>query len=144
MVRFMPYGTPAANERIYFSRSTDAGSTWSPKQDVSLAGVNVEHAFPAIAAGAGGDVRIAWMDTRNAPLWNVYHRSSINGGNTWGAEAQVSGFVTGFDYIEAGGFDFPFGDYFQLTIDSAGLSNACWGEGLNYQTPGSIWFSKGK
>jgi hypothetical protein len=46
-------------ERIYFAKSTDAGVTWSPKVEVSTAPAGGSHAFPAIAAGAAGDVRIA-------------------------------------------------------------------------------------
>lgn len=53
-------------ERIYFS-SSDDGFNWTPKTDVSLAKNGVDHAFPAIIAGAAGDVRIAWMGQRNFP-----------------------------------------------------------------------------
>src|SRR5581483_6006837 len=73
-------------ERILFTSSTTAGETWAVPVDVSRAPAGVEHAFPAITAGAAGDVRIAWMDTRHAPSWNVYQRSSSNGGATWSAE----------------------------------------------------------
>src|SRR5439155_20442077 len=43
-------------ERIYFSRSTDQGATWSPRAELSTAPAGAAHAFPAIAAGAAGDV----------------------------------------------------------------------------------------
>jgi hypothetical protein len=131
-------------ERIYFSSSTTQGKTWQPKQDVSLAAVGVEHAFPAITAGASGDARIAWMDSRNTPLWNSYYRSSTNGGASWSAESQLSSYVAGYSYIQPQGFSFPFGDYFEMAIDNAGNTQACWGEGLNYDTPGSIWYTSGR
>ena len=131
-------------ERIYFSRSTDAGATWSPRQDVSLAAAGVENSFPAIAARGSGDVRIAWMDSRNSPWWNVYYRSSNNGGRSWSAESKLSSFVPGYSYISASGFGFPFGDYFEMDIDDTGATQAVWGEGLNYDTPGSIWTTHGK
>ncbi len=131
-------------ERIYFSSSTTAGATWSPRVDVSAAAAGVEHAFPAIVAGSAGDVRVAWMDSRNTPLWNTYYRSSTNGGATWSAEAQLSSYVPGYSYIQPKGFAFPFGDYFELAIDSRGQTLAVWGEGLNYQTPGSIWYTSGR
>jgi hypothetical protein len=133
-----------APERIYFSTSTTAGKTWSTRQDVSAAAPGVEHAFPAITAGLSGDVRIAWMDSRNTPLWNVYYRSSTDGGATWSSETRLSSYVPGYGYIQPNGFNFPFGDYFQMAIDSAGRTNACWGEGLNYDTPGSIWYTSGR
>src|SRR5207245_2987868 len=44
--------TDFASERIYFAKSTDHGTSYSAKQDVSLAAEGVEHAFPAITKGA--------------------------------------------------------------------------------------------
>ena len=131
-------------ERIYFASSTTAGSTWSPKTNVSNAAYGVTHAFPTIVAGMVGDVRIAWMDTRQNPLWNTYYRSSTNGGATWSPEVRLSSFVPGFNYIDAKGFKFPFGDYFEMDIDNHGDTQVVWGEGLTYESPGSIWYSNGR
>ncbi len=135
---------PSDSERLYFASSTTAGATWSPRQDVSLAPQGAEHCFPALTAGAAGDVRIGWMDTRNRPLWNTYYRSSSNGGATWSAETQLSSYVRGYSYIQPGGCSFPFGDYFEISIDSRGDTHAVWGEGLNYNSPGSIWHASGR
>jgi hypothetical protein len=131
-------------ERIYFASSTTAGATWSPKLDVSQAPPGVEHCFPALTTGSAGDVRIGWMDTRNRPLWNTYYRSSTNGGATWSPETQLSSYVRGYHYIQPNGFSFPFGDYFEMSIDSRGETHAVWGEGLNYNSPGSIWHTSGR
>lgn len=133
-----------APERIYFASSTTAGETWSAKTDLSRAPVGVEHAFPAVVAGEAGDVRVAWMDTRHGQLWNVYYRSSSNGGASWSPESKLSSYVSGFRYIRAKGFSFPFGDYFEIGIDNEGRTQAVWGEGLNFRTPGSIWYSAGR
>jgi hypothetical protein len=130
-------------ERIYFARSTDGGTTWSAKRDVSAAPAGAAHAFPAIVAGNSGDVRIGWMDARGGTLWNTYYRSSTNGGASWSAEADLSTYVPGFSYIQPAGFGYPFGDYFEMAIDGDGDTHVVWGEGLNYQTPGSIWYSRG-
>jgi hypothetical protein len=139
-------GAPA---RIYFSSSTTGGATWSARADVSGAGSRVENCFPAIAAGTAGDVRIAWMDTRIAdahgqPVWNTYYRSSTNGGATWSADTVLSGPTRGYDYVLANGFRFPFGDYFTIAIDNQGTTHAVWGEGRNYKSPGSIWYTSGR
>jgi hypothetical protein len=131
-------------ERVYFSSSTTGGESWALKTDVSTAEDQVEHGFPAITAGAAGDVRVAWMDTRNAPLWNVYQRNSSNGGATWSTESQLSGGADGYDYIRPQGFHFPFGDYFSMAIDNLGVTHAVWGEGRNYKSPGSIWYTHGR
>jgi hypothetical protein len=107
-------------------------------------------------AGVSGDVRIAWMDTRehepapvnpgrvNRPLWNTYYRSSTNGGASWSPESRLSGPASGYDYILPNGFRFPFGDFFSLAIDSEGSTQAVWGEGSNYKYPGSIWYTRGR
>jgi hypothetical protein len=140
-----PNDTKRAPERIWFARSTDGGLTWSARQDVSTAAPGVAHAFPAIAADDGGDVRTAWMDARapGGSLWNVYLRTSTDGGATWSAESDISSPVTGYSYILPDGFEFPFGDYFEIAIDGSGATNAVFGEGLNYDTPGSIWYTHG-
>ncbi len=136
-------------ERIYFSSSTDRGETWSAKVDVSDAPPDVEHCFPAISAGRADDVRIAWMDTRmmdaqNHPLWNTFYRASTTGGVTWLPEMRLSGPVGGYDYILSKGFLFPFGNLFAIDIDNLGTTHVAWGEGSNYKTPGSIWYTRGE
>jgi hypothetical protein len=137
-------GTNRGPERIYFASSTSGGAIWSPRVDVSKAHLGVEHAFPAVTAGSAGDVRIAWMDARNSPLWNVYYRSSTNGGATWSGESKLSSYEADYSYIRPNGFSFPFGDYFEMDIDNRGNTQAVWGEGLNYNTPGSIWHTSGR
>jgi hypothetical protein len=136
-------------ERIYFASSTDEGENWSAKVDVSNAPLGAEHCFAAITAGAAGDVRIAWMDARevdaqNHPLWNTFYRTSTNGGATWSPESQLSGPVRGYDYILPNGFLFPFGNLFSIGIDNLSATHVVWGEGRNYNSPGSIWYTHGR
>lgn len=140
---------PKGPERIYFSRSIDGGNTWSPRQDVSTAPAGMHHAFPAISAAKNGDVRISWMDARAAnggiDRWNVYFRASTNGGTSWSSEVDLSTYVEGFPaYIFPDGFRFPFGDYFEMDVDEQGTNHLVWGEGYTYDSPGSIWYAKGK
>jgi BNR repeat-like domain len=141
---------PGGSQDIYFSSSTNGGDNWLPRVSVSSSETTVENAFPALAVGSNGDVRIAWMGssampgTHTAPNWNTYYRSSSNGGATWTDETRVSSFVSGFKYITKSGFRFPFGDYFGMAIDNHGDSHIVWGEGLNYQSPGSIWYANGR
>lgn len=86
-------------ERIYFSSSTTAGETWSPKMEVSSAPAGTKHVLPAIVVGTTGEVRIAWMDSRNSPRWSAYARSSTNGGATWSPEELLSMYVPSSGYI---------------------------------------------
>ena len=132
----------AGPERMYYSTSKDQGATWSPRLDISLAASGVDHAFPAVAAGAAGDIRIAWMDQRNEPNWNVYYRSSTDGGASWSGESVLSNFVSGYSYIFSTGFRFPFGDYFGLAIDNQNHSQVTWGEGYQWTTPGNVWYTR--
>ena len=142
--------TPMGPERIYFAKSTNAGDTYSPKVEVSLAPAGTHHAFPAIAAAGNGDVRISWMDSRahtaesDKDRWNVYYRSSTNGGSTWSSEVDLSTPVSGFTYIFNDGFRFPFGDYYELDIDEQGTNHVIFGIGFDYNAPGSVWYVKGK
>lgn len=137
-------------ERIYFAKSTDGGNTYSAKVDISTAVEGTHHAFPAIAAVGNGDVRISWMDARATTTiggldrWNVYYRSSTNGGSTWSSEVDLSTFISGFSYIFNDGFRFPFGDYYEIDVDEQGTNHVIFGEALNYDSPGSIWYTKGK
>jgi hypothetical protein len=134
--------------RVYFSRSTDGGTSWSAKEDVSAAPANINHNFPAIAASGNGDVRISWMDTRQGgpfsqAFWNTYYRRSTNGGLTWSSEIDVSDHTAGFDYIHPQGFNFPYGDYYELDIDHTGQTHIIWGAGQSYYGAGSVWYSRG-
>jgi hypothetical protein len=140
--------TARGPERVYFSKSTDGGDSWTPKQDVSTAPQGSHHAFPAIAAAGDGNVRISWMDARAAnggmDKWNVYFRASTNGGSSWSNEVDLSTYVSGFSYIFSDGFRFPFGDYYEMDIDEQGANHLVWGEGYSYDSPGSIWYAKGR
>ena len=88
------------------------------------------------------------MDARAAngglDPWNVYYRSSSNGGASGGDEVDISTFVTGYSYISEDGFRFPFGDYYEVDIDETGTAHLIFGEGYDYNAPGSIWYAKGK
>ncbi|MBP7775773.1 MAG: exo-alpha-sialidase [Acidobacteria bacterium] len=131
-----------APNRLYFATSADGGASWSPRVEVSTAAAGSAHAFPALVARGAGDVRIGWMDARGGAQWNTWYRSSTNGGATWSAERDLSTFVPGFSYIQADGYAYPYGDYWELTVDGQGKTHAVWGEGLNYDSPGSIWYAR--
>jgi BNR/Asp-box repeat protein len=145
-----------ALNRIYFRRSTDGGVTWSPPQEISLAPSGANNLFPAIAARANGDVRIAWQDDRNGfdaggddpgARWNTYYRSSADAGRTWSPEVKLSRFVSGYGYKlakPADGYLEPYGDYFELDIDGAGMTHALWGEAPSYDGPGNVWYARGR
>jgi hypothetical protein len=139
-----------APQRMYFARSTDGAATWSPRTDISEAPQGSNNLFPAMVAGAAGDVRIAWQDDRNGfdsgtspdARWNTYYRSSADGGAAWSGEAQLSAYVPGYGYKLAEGYLQPYGDYFELDINDDDLTVAIWGEGFSWTGPGNIWFAR--
>jgi hypothetical protein len=138
---------------MLFARSTNKGATWSRPVDVSLATGGTNNVFPALVAGGRNDVRIAWQDDRNGfdaggndpnARWNTYYRSSRDGGATWSAEAKLSAFVLGYAYKFAtpnDGYLQPYGDYFEIDIDSDNDTVALWGEGNSYFGPGNVWYA---
>jgi hypothetical protein len=132
--------TNGAPQRIYFRKSTDHGNTYSARQDVSLAATGVENSFPTVLGGStAGDVRVAWQDNRNSGSWNTMYRSSTNGGASFSPESFVSNYVPGYSYLTTSGYQFPYGDYIRMALDSAGKVHLAWGEAPCYKCIGNIW-----
>ncbi|MGZ6368336.1 MAG: sialidase family protein, partial [Ktedonobacteraceae bacterium] len=128
-------------ERIFFSRSTNYGRSYSLPADISDAPFGVEHCFPSIAVGrSAGDVRIGWMDTRSG-AWNVFFRESQDGGLHFSNSVQISSFVPGYPYLTPSGFALPYGDYFSMAVDVNNKTQIAWGEGPSYAGPGNQWVS---
>ncbi len=78
---------------IYFTRSTNNGTTWSAPQKVNDDTQNRDQFEPAINVAPNGRVDIAWMDMRNDPantLSDVYYSSSSDGGLTFSANQRVT------------------------------------------------------
>lgn len=98
------------------------------------------HVFPAIVAGAAGEVHLAWMDNRTGN-WNVWYRSSGDGGRTWSSETQASQYDSAYTYSRHDGFASPYGDYFGIALDGSDHTHIVWGEGPNYVGPGNTFYS---
>ncbi len=73
---------------IYYSRSTDNGTTWSNEVRVNDVFTGVQQT-PAIAA-LGNKVCIVWEDGRVAYARNIYADCSTDGGSTWGTDTRVN------------------------------------------------------
>jgi hypothetical protein len=75
--------TSGGRQRVYAATSSDEGQTWSAGVPLSVAGEDATG--PRLASSGGGDVRIWYMQTSgsdNPDAWNVWYRSSSNGGRT--------------------------------------------------------------
>jgi hypothetical protein len=144
-------GSKFGLNRMFFRRSSDGGTTWSARRDVSAAPAGSNNLFPYVIARGDGKVRIAWQDDRNgfdaggddpSARWNTYYRSSGDKGKTWSSEVTLSDFVPGYDYKFAKGYLEPYGDYFELDFDGSGKVHALWGEGPSYAGPGNVWYAR--
>ena len=92
-----------------------------------------------------GDVRAWWMETSGSgdvDRWNVWYRSSTDGGAHWGAKVKLSDKTGGASYKKKGGFLEVYGDYGEIAITNTGKAVAIWGEGTTYFGPGGIWFNR--
>lgn len=135
--------TELGPQRIYARTSTDEGATWSKRVALSVDGENATS--PAVESTGNGDVRAWYMQTaggddRNA--WNVWYRSSRDGGTTWTARVKISDAISGARYKTADGFKEVYGDYGEVCITSAGKTVAAWGEGFSWIGPGGVWVNR--
>jgi hypothetical protein len=135
--------TDAGPQRVQVSTSSDEGRTWSAPTALSAAGENATG--PRLASAGGGDARIWYMQTSggdNPDAWNVWYRSSANGGRTWSSPVRIDDAPAGAaGYVNAGGFAEVYGDYGEVDITSAGKTIAVWGEGYSYTGPGGTWIN---
>ncbi|HEX5627696.1 MAG TPA: sialidase family protein [Actinomycetota bacterium] len=130
-------------QRIFARRSADGGRTWSGRVALSVAAENATS--PAVESRGSGDVRAWYMQTSNGDdpdAWNVFYRSSANGGASWSAPVVISDVTSGAAYKHADGFDEVYGDYGEIAITSEGKTIATWGEGLSWSGPGGVWFNR--
>lgn len=129
-------------QRVYVRTSADEGRTWGPRLALSASGENAT--APRLASGGVGDVRLWYMQTANnddPDAWNVWYRSSTDGGTTWSSPVKLSDARSGAGYKTAAGFLEVYGDYGEIEITNTGKTIAVWGEGFSYTGPGGTWFA---
>ena len=78
----------------------------------------------------------------NVDAWNVWYRSSADGGASWATPVKISDASGGAAYKTAAGFAEVYGDYGEMAITNTGKSIAIWGEGTSYTGPGGVWFNR--
>jgi hypothetical protein len=135
--------TAGGLQTVFARRSTDGGVTWSAPVALSAAGENAT--APAIESRGSGDVRAFYYQTSgggNDDAWNVWYRTSTDGGSTWSTPVNISDLGSGAAYKTPNGFQEVYGDYGEMAITSAGKTIAVWGEGLSYTGPGGVWINR--
>jgi hypothetical protein len=134
--------TPGGRQLAFAKRSTNGGLTWSARTTLSVVGEHVTG--PAVESRGAGDVRVWYAQTNGGShdAWNIWYRSSTDGGVTWSAPVNISDATTGAGYKTANGFQEFYGDYGEIAITSAGKTIGTWGEAFSYTGPGGTWFNR--
>ena len=142
MAAYAASSVATAPMKLYAITSAD-GVSWSTPISLGSGASKVGAGFPKVAAGlAPGEFAVAWEDDRNgAGAWNVWYRATGNGGRSWSPLTRVSGRASGAPYKSRAGFQFPYGDYFGITVDNQGTSDLVWSEGTSYNGPGNTWWA---
>lgn len=139
-------GDVAGAAQKMFVRTSTNGTSWTARQEISNGSSSVHNAFPAIAANTvNDDFRVTWQDDRNGSTtaWNTWYRRTTNGGTTWSAPIRISDLSSGAPYKSTNGYKFPYGDYFEMAVDTTGVNHIIWGEGDSYDGPGGVWYTRG-
>jgi hypothetical protein len=134
--------TDLGPQQVFIKTSNNGGFRWGNKTALSVVGEDATG--PRVAATGNGDMRI-WYDQTsggdNPDAWNVWYRSSTDGGRSWGDPELLSDAPEGAaGYVYANGFGEIYGDYGEIDITSAGKTIAVWGEGFSYNGPGGTWY----
>jgi hypothetical protein len=74
------------NREIYYKRSTNGGTSWSP--DVRLTNNTAISHFPAIAV-SGSVVHVVWEEFRDGNA-EIYYKRSPDAGVSWGADTRLT------------------------------------------------------
>jgi hypothetical protein len=133
---------PGGKQLIFSRRSTNGGSTWSARTTLSTS--SEQATAPVVESGVSGDARVWFAQTNggNHDAWNIWYRSSSDGGVTWTAPVKISDAISGAAYKTAAGFQEFYGDYGEIAITNTGKTIGVWGEAFSYTGPGGAWFNR--
>jgi hypothetical protein len=134
--------TTPGGRQLSFSRTSTNGVTWSARTTLST--VSEQSTAPVVESRGTGDVRVWYAQTNggNHDAWNIWYRSSINGGASWTAPVNISDATSGAAYKTAAGFQEFYGDYGEIAITNTGKTIGVWGEAFSYTGPGGTWFNR--
>ena len=101
---------------IYFSKSTDGGSTWSAARILNDNATNLksDQYYPSITVGPTGRVVVMWWDRRDDSLnvnSNIYLTYSDDGGQTFVQDIKVTSMSSSFADIGLKNGGFGIGEY---------------------------------
>ena len=85
-VAYADFREGEGSPRIYFTRSMDSGTNWSTETPLAEAFASW---YPSVAA-AGATVHTIWLDNRHGDVSEIYARSSLDDGMSWGPETRLT------------------------------------------------------
>jgi PKD repeat protein len=115
---------------IYFSKSTNGGTSFESNVNVSDAYAILVEGTPTIDVDGEGNIYTAWMDSRNSWNYDIYFSKSTDEGNT---------------FTNNGMLNDDAGDFMQwhpsIAVDDEGNINTVWHD---YRNPGNsdIYYSR--
>jgi hypothetical protein len=113
--------------RIWFSRSTDGGTTWSAPAKINDQASTNDQFFPRLVVDeTSGDLVVVYYDTVGDPgrlKTDIWMQSSTDFGQSWSAALQVTTSET--DETSSGFNGNQYGDYIGMS-GYAGQFFACW------------------
>jgi hypothetical protein len=122
---------------IYFSRSTNGGSTFSTPARISTAS---DCQFSCPTVGPNGEVYAVWYDYNSG---NIKFDKSTDGGLSWGTDVTVSSFDDNFPSNPCGSFRTPSYPVIGCDISTGprrGWLYVCWADARNGNP--DIYFSR--
>ncbi len=127
-----PNGTANGDMDVFFARSVDGGTTWSPGVRLNDDAATARQWMPDLALDPFGGIHVAWEDDRTG-AHNIFYTNSTDGGATWSPNIPVTTASTALSYTRPG-------DY--LAIESDPWGNVCvvWTDGRGADL--DIYFAK--
>lgn len=131
--------------RVYFSRSTNGGESWSTAKQISPASAFSSDAFyPTVTVNPDGVVVVGFYD-RTSDESNVNTNYcimySFDGGSTFDKPIVVSGESTDFSTIGSQNSNFGIGEYTQI-VTSKGYAMPVWSDGRTNDGNMNIYTAK--
>ena len=120
---------------IYFSRSTDGGTTWSTPAILNDNTTNLssDQYYPSISVSTEGRLVVSWWDKRDDlqnKQANIYLTYSDNGGQTFAPDIKVTNAATDFSQVGAVNGGFGIGEY-NAVLANGHYAIPVWADGRN-------------
>src|SRR3972149_681905 len=117
---------------LYYSKSTDQGTTWSPAVRIDNAPGTTASLAPDIAVNRSGtEVYVVYHDTRGGSQ-DIWLARSLDGGTTWNPSVRVDDWLVGSGTSQTA----------RVAVDDAGAVYAIFTDLRNSTSPYQMFFAK--